>query len=124
MKILVADDDPISRKVLRALLEKNGHEVRCAGDGGAALQVIQHEDLDLVLLDIKMPYLSGSEVIREVRRRDWEKRDIPIVVITACAMQGDREQVIRVGASAYLSKPYHLEEVMAVLASVGNASCG
>ena len=124
MKILVADDDAISRKVLKALLHKRGHEVVCVGNGAAALYAIQHEALDCVLLDIKMPLLSGYEVIREVRSQNWSKRNLPIIAITALAMKGDRDDIIRIGASAYLSKPYYLEEVLAAIESVTQPLCG
>lgn len=117
MKILVADDDPISRKVLQILLEKHGHEVVCVGNGAAALYAIQHDQVDLVLLDIKMPLVSGYEVIREVRSQNRAHRDLPIIAITAMAMKGDREDIIKIGASAYLSKPYFLDEVLAAVNS-------
>jgi len=117
MKILVADDDPVSRKVLQTFLQKKGYEVRLAADGAAALRALDQDPPDLLLLDIKMPLVSGCEVIRQVRSREGCDRDLPIVAVTAMAMKGDREDILKIGASAYLAKPYFLEEVLAAVQS-------
>ncbi len=105
-KILVADDNRISRELIRDVLEAPGREVLEAADGQEALQRIIQEEPDLVLLDIEMPVLDGLAVLRELRRNP-RLASRPVLAVTANAMQGDRERVLAAGFDGYIAKPIH-----------------
>lgn len=102
--ILIADDRPSSRELLRVILERTGYDVIEAEDGEAALAQVHKFNPDLVLLDLQMPRLDGYGVLR--RLRDEERfRDLPVLALTASAMRGDREKIMEAGFTDYLSKP-------------------
>lgn len=103
-KILVAEDDPASRELVREILAACGYEVVEARDGDEALRKIEQTVPDLVLLDIQMPVLDGFAVLRQVRQ-DPRFATLRIVALTAFAMWGDREKVLEAGFDAYLAKP-------------------
>lgn len=103
-RILIAEDDPASRELLRELLEARGYEVVEASDGREALKKIRQVKPDLVLLDVQMPLLDGFAVVRQIRH-DPLLAALPVVALTAYAMRGDREKVLAEGFTAYLSKP-------------------
>ncbi|PYX50728.1 MAG: response regulator, partial [Acidobacteria bacterium] len=92
-KILIAEDNPVNRELLRELLEIRGHTVAEACDGEEALRVIEQTQPDLVLLDIGMPLLDGFGVIRKIRENP-RFASMPVVALTAYAMQGDREKIL------------------------------
>src|SRR6202043_626602 len=103
-RILIAEDNPVNRELLRELLEMRGHTVVEACDGEEALRVIEQTQPDLVLLDIGMPLLDGFGVIRKVRENP-RFASMPVVAVTAYAMQGDREKILSSKFDGYLSKP-------------------
>ena len=103
-KILIAEDNPVNRELLRELLEMRGHTVVEACDGEEALRVIEQTRPDLVLLDIGMPLLDGFGVIRKIRENP-RFASMPVVAVTAYAMQGDREKILSSKFDGYLSKP-------------------
>lgn len=103
-KLLIAEDDPASRELLRATLETEGYQVVEAEDGEAALNKIEEESPDLVLLDIQMPKLDGLGVIRQLRQNP-RFASLPVVAVTSYAMRGDREKALDAGFDAYLTKP-------------------
>src|ERR1700736_6484633 len=103
-KILIAEDNPVNRELLRELLEMRGHTVVEACDGEEALRVIEQAHPDLVLLDIGMPLLDGFGVIRKIRENP-RFASMPVVAVTAYAMQGDREKILSSKFDGYLSKP-------------------
>ena len=102
--ILVAEDDPASRELMREILEAGGYRVLEACNGGEALQKMEEMEPDLVLLDIQMPGLDGFAVLRQLRQNP-SYATLPVVALTAYAMQGDREKVLAAGFDAYLTKP-------------------
>jgi CheY-like chemotaxis protein len=102
--ILIAEDNPVNRELLRELLEMRGHTVAEACDGEEALRSIEQTQPDLVLLDIGMPLLDGFGVIRKIRENP-RFASIPVVAVTAYAMQGDREKILSSRFDGYLSKP-------------------
>ena len=111
-KILIADDKATSRELLRTVLERQGYEVMEAADGEEALQKALAELPDLVLLDLQMPRRTGYEVLAELRK-DPRHAALPIIALTASAMQGDRERALAAGFTSYLAKPVplvHLRE--------------
>ena len=117
-KILIADDKATSRELLRTVLERQGYEVMEAADGEEALQKALAELPDLILLDLQMPRRSGYEVLGELRK-DARHATLPIIALTASAMQGDRERALAAGFTGYMAKPVPLvhlrEEVQRLL---------
>jgi len=103
-KILIAEDNAVNRELLRELLEVRGHTVVEACDGQEALRMIEQTRPDLLLLDIGMPLLDGMGVIRNVRESS-RFASLPVVAVTAYAMQGDREKILSAKFDGYLSKP-------------------
>jgi CheY-like chemotaxis protein len=103
-KILIAEDNPVNRELLRELLEMRGHTIVEACDGEEALRIIEQTQPDLVLLDIGMPLLDGFGVIRKIRENP-RFASMPVVAVTAYAMQGDREKILSAKFDGYLSKP-------------------
>ena len=104
-EILVVDDDPLNRAILRRALEREGHGVAAAEDGVEALAAMRAGDVDLVLLDIVMPRMDGFQVLAEMKG-DAGLRDIPVIMISAV---DDHESVIRcieLGAEDHLPKPF------------------
>jgi CheY-like chemotaxis protein len=116
--ILIVDDKATSRELLRTVLEKQGYAVTEAADGEEALQKVRAESPQLILLDLQMPVRNGYEVLRELRQ-DSRFAALPIIAITASAMQGDRDRALAAGFTAYLTKPVTLsrlrEEVQRLL---------
>lgn len=116
-KILISDDNPDIRKILVMRLEINGYEVEEAYDGEEAVEKIREGDVDLVVLDLMMPKLSGFEVCRMIKF-DENYKDLPIVVLSALDQQGDREKAIAAGADAYFIKPFDLDLLLSKISSL------
>ena len=108
-RVLVVEDDEAIADVLRRTLRQEGHEVRSAGDGVAALALAEEFVPDLVILDLGLPKLDGSEVLRRLRRES----DVPILVLTARAELDDRVGELDAGADDYLVKPFERQELLA-----------
>jgi CheY-like chemotaxis protein len=102
--ILIAEDNPINRELLRELLEMRGYAVLEAYDGQETLAMVEQTPPDLLLLDIGMPRLDGFAVVRKLRENP-RFVSLPVVAVTAYAMQGDREKIVDSGFDGYLSKP-------------------
>ena len=102
--ILVAEDNPINRELLRELLEIRGYSVTEACNGQEALAMVEQSPPDILLLDIGMPLMDGFAVVRRIRENP-RISSLPVVAITAYAMQGDREKIMNSGFDGYLSKP-------------------
>ena len=119
LRILLADDDAVSRMVARRNLEKRGHAVTPVEDGERALTALQEGAFDLVLMDVQMPNMDGFEATARIRRREERTGGhVPIVALTANAMKGDRERVLDAGMDAYVSKPLRAEELFEVVEGV------
>jgi CheY-like chemotaxis protein len=103
-KILIAEDNAVNRELLREILEMRGYTVSEACDGAEALRMIEQTQPDLLLLDIGMPLLDGFEVMRKIRENP-RFGALPVVAVTAYAMQGDREKILGSKFDGYLSKP-------------------
>src|SRR5215469_4950292 len=119
MNILVADDNELSRELIRELLEGSGHTVLEAVNGRIALDLIRRCRPDLVFLDLQMPLQDGFSVIQALRKES-PFQTLRVVAVTASAMMGDRERAIAAGFDWYITKPINLDEIeaqVAVLAS-------
>ncbi|MGH3431473.1 MAG: response regulator transcription factor [Thermocrispum sp.] len=112
MRILVVDDDRAVRDSLRRSLEFNGYSIELASDGAQALEAIEANRPDAMVLDVMMPRLDGLEVARRLRGRG---DDLPILVLTARDAVSDRVSGLDAGADDYLPKPFALEELLARL---------
>ena len=119
-KILIADDEPQIREILRVYFDKEGFAVVEAEDGQQALSMIEKEKPDLVLLDIMMPVLDGITACEEIRRR----YDIPIIMLTAKDEDDDRILGLEKGADDYITKPFNPREVVARVKAVLRRSGG
>ncbi len=104
-RVLIVDDNPVNRKVIRLLLKPVKMELTEADDGRKALHELADADFDLVLLDVHMPVMDGYETIKHIRASSERWRDIPVVALTADAMSGTRERLLEAGMSGYASKP-------------------
>ena len=110
--ILCVDDDPANLALLKDILTSSGYTVRTAVDGRSALEIIQTEKIDLILLDVMMPGMDGFAVCAWIKGNE-KYRTIPVVMITGLADKNDRIQGIEAGAEEFLSKPFHNTEILA-----------
>jgi PAS domain S-box-containing protein len=109
--VLLTEDNAINQRIARLMLEKSGLEVTTAVNGQAALDLLAEESFDLILMDVEMPEMDGYEATRRIRAKDsWA--DLPIIAMTAHAMQGDREKCIQAGMNDYVSKPISQEALL------------
>ncbi|MBP1153285.1 MULTISPECIES: response regulator YycF [unclassified Paenibacillus] len=108
-KILVVDDEQPIADILKFNLEKEGHEVICAYDGGAAVELAYAEEPDLILLDLMLPVKDGMDVCREVR----VKLNTPIIMLTAKDNEIDKVLGLELGADDYVTKPFGTRELLA-----------
>ena len=115
-RVLIADDDAVVRDVVRRYLERDGLEVRVAGDGSEALRVLGTERIDLAVLDVMMPGPSGLSLCRTLRQSgDYS---IPVILLTALGEEDDRIAGLEAGADDYLTKPFSPRELALRVRSV------
>ncbi|HZU26118.1 MAG TPA: response regulator [Bryobacteraceae bacterium] len=114
-RILVVEDNQVNQKVVTAVLKKRGFEIELANNGEQALTKLENSTaFDLILMDVQMPVLDGLEATRRIRQNPrW--RELPILAMTAHAMNGDRERCIDAGMNGYISKPVHPSHLLRVL---------
>lgn len=110
--VLVVDDTPANLRLLSQMLTEEGYHVRPVPDGSLALAAVRAEPPDLILLDIRMPGMNGYEVC-ECLKADDETRDIPVIFISALDAIQDKVRAFSVGGEDYVTKPFHVEEVLA-----------
>ena len=116
-KILIVEDDPRSLKMIQMTLRPYGYSLLEATDGEEALKVARSDKPDLIIMDLRLPKVSGLEVTRQLRQMS-DFSHIAIIAITAYAMKRDREMVIESGCDAYLSKPIDTRELPGVIAEL------
>jgi putative two-component system response regulator len=109
--ILIVEDELGPREAIRLIL-KPFYELRTASSGEDALKIIQNETINLVTLDLCMPGLSGFDVLKQIKKI---KPDLEVIVITALAAMPNAQKAIRYGASDFLSKPFHVGEVLSTV---------
>jgi len=130
LRILLAEDNAVNRKLAVRMLEKHQHHVTVAETGAQAVAAWEAESFDLVLMDVEMPEMDGFEATAAIRRREAQRaaqgdpdgkpltHRVPIIAMTAHAMKGDAERCLAVGMDAYLSKPFTLKQLLAAVAVV------
>ncbi len=123
VRVLVAEDNAVNQKLIHALLTKRGYQVMLVPNGKAAVQAVLNDEFDLVLMDVQMPVMDGIHATREIRRR-VEGR-LPIIAMTADAMDGDRERCLAAGMDDYLSKPILPDQLSSIMEQwLGRAAAG
>jgi PAS domain S-box-containing protein len=119
VRVLLAEDNAVNRLVAVRLLEKYGHTVVEAVDGRQALAALEHESFDVVLMDVQMPVMDGFAATAAIRDREQGTGlRLPIVALTAHAMQGDRERCLEAGMDAYVTKPIKPVELLGAIAEL------
>jgi CheY-like chemotaxis protein len=120
LRILLAEDNPVSQRVATAMLGKHGHRVTVASTGLEAMEAWESGEFDVILTDNQMPKMGGLEVVRRIRDREAAtgRRRTPVVALTASAMIGDRERFLSAGMDAFLTKPFFAPELYSVLRQV------
>ncbi|EGT4356526.1 response regulator [Cronobacter sakazakii] len=118
-RVLVIEDDADAASVLEAYLRRENYDVAIAGDGRCGLEKAQRWKPDLVLLDVMLPVMNGTEVLATLRRSS----DVPVIMVTAMGDTPDRIGALRYGADDYVVKPYHPGEVVARVQAVLRRSC-
>jgi two-component system, sensor histidine kinase and response regulator len=114
-RVLVAEDNPVNQLVIRGMLDKRGYEYDIVGDGREALDRLESGDYVALLMDVQMPEVDGFEATARIREREGADDHLPIVAMTASAMEGDRERCLAAGMDDYLSKPLRPDQLDAVL---------
>ncbi|MGH7291927.1 MAG: sigma-54-dependent transcriptional regulator, partial [Myxococcota bacterium] len=110
--VLIVEDEANMRRVLSALLERDGFRTFEAPDGGAALELLKREAVDAILTDLRMPKMNGLELLEAVRRAHPE---IPVVMLTAHGTVGSAVEALKQGAFDYLTKPFDPDEIRQVM---------
>jgi len=106
LHILLAEDNAVNQKLATVILEKMGHTVTVAPNGKEALDAIENETFDLILMDVQMPEMDGFEATAAIREREKKTGEhIPIIAMTAHAMKGDKERCLQAGMDGYVAKP-------------------
>jgi signal transduction histidine kinase/ActR/RegA family two-component response regulator len=118
LAVLVAEDSPVNQLLVRRLLEKAGHQVTIVDTGVAAIEAVARARFDAVLMDVQMPEMDGFDATSRIRAAENGGRRLPIIALTAHAIQGDRERCLAAGMDAYVSKPIRPELLFASLAEV------
>ena len=118
LRILLAEDNKVNQKFAAALLAKAGHVVEIAENGHQAVDAVRKSRFDVVLMDIQMPELDGVQATHQIRNLSAERRDIPIIAMTAHAMTGAREEYLAAGMNDYISKPVEPRILFAKLDAV------
>lgn len=120
-RALIVDDTKNIRVLLSTCLEVNGYDCIAVNNGSAALEVLKNEEIDLIFLDIKMPEISGTEVLKRIRELGL---NTPVVIMTAFATVKNAVDCTRMGAVAYLQKPFTSDKVKGVLKEITDCSSG
>lgn len=118
MRILAIEDDALNRRVVRDMLSVAGVAMDEADSAEAGLRMIDEDRFDVILMDLRMPGMDGLEAISHIRRRQDEKGELPIIVITADAAVGLRARCIEQGADELLLKPVAMEELFDAIGRV------
>jgi PAS domain S-box-containing protein len=119
LRVLLAEDNIVNQRLAVRILEKRGYSVRVACNGKEAVDLLEHEPFDLVLMDLEMPYVSGFEATAVIREREKQTgRRIPILALTAHAMKGDRERCLAAGMDGYVAKPVQAHELYQAIAEL------
>lgn len=113
LRILMAEDNPINSNLVSILLGNMGHEVVVVRNGREALEALENEEFDFVILDLQMPVMDGLEAIERIRNHDDSRiADLPVIALTAHAVKGDRELCLEKGMDGYVAKPVRKDDLV------------
>jgi CheY-like chemotaxis protein len=110
-KILIVEDNFDNMTLVQLLLEREGYQVLLANDGQEGLETARQDPPDLIALDLDMPVMDGWEFIREAKA-DAHLQEIPVVVVTAHLLPGERNRVLKAGCAGYVSKPFKVKDLV------------
>jgi two-component system sensor histidine kinase/response regulator len=117
-RVLLAEDNLVNQRLVQRILEKVGHHVVVVANGREALDAIQKDAFDLILMDVQMPVMAGIETTRAIRENEvLTKGHTPIIALTAHAMKGDQDRCIAAGMDGYLSKPIRASDLLNTVAT-------
>ena len=120
LRILLAEDNPASQKLVVYILNKRGHHVEVVQNGREAVEQVEREDLDAVLMDVHMSIMDGFQATAAIRALpDPVKARLPIIAMTASAMKGDQERCLAAGMDAYISKPMSANDLITLVERLG-----
>jgi signal transduction histidine kinase/ActR/RegA family two-component response regulator len=118
LRVLLAEDNIVNRKLAERLVQKFGHQVICVENGVAAVEAASRERFDVILMDVQMPEMDGLAATGAIRNLGDDRRHVPILALTAHAMKGDRERCLAAGMDGYISKPIRMAELRNALARI------
>jgi CheY-like chemotaxis protein len=125
LRVLIADDNPVNRKLAERFLAKLGHSTVCASNGLEVLSRLEEEQFDAVLMDVQMPEMDGMEATAEIRRREASTGGhLHVIALTAHAMKDDDDKCRAAGMDDYVSKPIKLDLLRAALERAQQAGSG
>jgi CheY-like chemotaxis protein len=125
LRILLAEDNRVNQTVAVRILQKRGHTVEAVENGRLAIEALDRQPFDLILMDLQMPELGGVEATMLIREREKSTGGhIPIVALTANALAGDRERCLNAGMDDYVSKPIQVKELFAAIGRAHSPSAG
>jgi len=122
LKILVAEDDDQNQAMMKLILVRQGHSVKSAWSGLAALEAVKSENFDLVFMDVQMPEMDGLEATRQIRRWENNKKHIPIVILTGSVPQTITEEYKNAGADTFILKPFDVKRIILLIELIAGES--
>ena len=123
LHVLLAEDSLPSQKLILYALGQRGHKVEVAATGAEALEMVQRQEFDLVLMDVQMPMMDGLEATAAIRKLDdTKKARLPIIAMTAHAYKSDQERCLAAGMDAYISKPVNRQELIEMVERIGGGN--
>ena len=121
LRLLLVEDNPANQKFVSYFLQGRGHSVEIAGDGLQAVELCRVNPYDVVLMDLQMPGMDGIVATAAVRKIDGEGRRVPIIAMTAHAMQSDRDRCLAADMDGYLAKPVNVNELIRLVESLASS---
>ncbi len=118
LRVLLAEDAYVNQRVALGVLQREGHVVQVAANGREALEAWRQGEFDIVLMDLQMPEMDGFEATEAIRRLEHQRGDgrrVPIVAMTAAAMEADRQRCLAAGMDDFIAKPFHWRDLRAIL---------
>lgn len=115
LRVLLVEDNPVNTMLAKAMLRNLGCKVRNAANGLEALEALDGESFDVVLMDLRMPEMGGEDATREIRRREAGRARVPVIALTASALTGDYENCLAAGMDDHLTKPYTQAQLRTVI---------